>query len=223
MAVLLDMDGTLLDTVPFILACVHHAFEGRERRPSDADWIAGIGTPLRVQLVPWTEGAQDLEDILERYRTFQREHHDARTQAYAGAVQAVRTVRERGHPVAVVTGKLAASARRSLVHVGMSEWVDEVVGADSCSRHKPDAEPVLLALRLLDRGPREAVFVGDSPLDIEAGRAAGVATAAALWGATSRDALLAAAPDHLLESVTAIPALVRELSRRRSHLIQGSP
>jgi pyrophosphatase PpaX len=223
MAVLLDLDGTLLDTVPFILECVRHAFEGRPRCPSDADWIAGIGTPLRVQLSPWTEGADDLERILERYRVYQREHHDSATRAYPGAAQAVQAIREAGHPVAVVTGKLAGSARRSLVHVGMSEWVDEVVGADSCPRHKPDPEPVLLALRLLDREPREAVFVGDSPLDVAAGRAAGVATAAALWGATSREALLAAAPDHLLETVTAIPALVRELSRRGGPVSQGSP
>jgi pyrophosphatase PpaX len=214
MAVLLDMDGTILDTVSFILACVRHAFGGRERSPSDADWIAGIGTPLRVQLSPWIEGAEDMERVLDRYRTYQRDHHDAMTRPYPGAVQAVRTIRERGHPVAVVTGKLAAPARRSLVHVGMSELVDVVVGADSCARHKPDPEPVLLALRLLDRAPQQAVFVGDSPLDVTAGKAAGVLTVAALWGACTREALLAAAPDHLLEDVSALPELVHALARR---------
>jgi pyrophosphatase PpaX len=218
MAVLLDLDGTLLDTVPFILACVRHAFEGRLRCPSDADWIAGIGTPLRAQLAPWTEGAEDLERILDRYRIYQRAHHDERTRAYPGAVQAVRTVRERGHPVAVVTGKLAAPARRSLLHVGMSDYVDVVVGADSCERHKPDPEPVLLALRRLDRTPQEGVFVGDSPLDVAAGKAAGVITVAALWGASSRQALVAGSPDHVLEDVSAIPQLVGELARRASRL-----
>ena len=212
LAVLLDLDGTLIDTIPFILASVRHAFGERERAPSEAEWIAGIGTPLRVQLAPYAEGPDDLEAIVARYRAYQREHHDAMTRAYAGAVEAVAQVKRAGHRVAIVTGKLVEPASRSLRHVGLAPYVDAVVGADSCPGHKPDPEPVLLALERVGRGPAEALFLGDSPHDVGAANAAGVASAAALWGACSREALLAAAPRHVLGDIGELPSLVERLA-----------
>ena len=211
-AVLLDLDGTLVDTVPLILDSVRHAFEGRARCPTDAEWIAGIGTPLRVQLMAFTDGPEDLESVVARYRSYQREHHDRMTRAYAGAVEAVRAVKARRHPVAIVTGKLAEVATWTLRHVGLSPYVDTLVGSDSCPRHKPDPEPVLLALHRLGREPREAVFLGDSPVDVQAGNAAGVTSVGALWGACTREALLAASPAHLLEDVASLPELIARLS-----------
>jgi pyrophosphatase PpaX len=127
-------------------------------------------------------------------------------------VEAVRTVKERGHPVAVVTGKLGEPAARTLGFVGLAPYVDALVGSDSCPRHKPDPQPVLLALERLGRGPGEALFLGDSPVDVQAGNAAGVTSVAALWGACTREALLAASPRHLLESVAGLPRLVASLS-----------
>ena len=212
MAVLLDLDGTLVDTLPLILDGVRYAFQGRSRCPTDAEWIAGIGTPLRVQLVPFTDGPADLEAVVERYRAYQREHHDRMTRAYSGAVDAVRAVRERGHPVAVVTGKYREPAERTLRYVGLAPYVDALIGADSCPRHKPDPQPVLLALSRLGRAPDEALFLGDAPVDVLAGNAAGVTSVAALWGAATREALLAAGPAHLLDAVAELPALVARLS-----------
>lgn len=214
LAVLLDLDGTLVDTVPFILRSVAHAFEHRARRPTEAEWIAGIGQPLRVQLAPYTDGPADLEALLARYRAYQLEHHDRMTRAFPGAVEAVRALHAAGHPLAVVTGKLADTAGRALALVGLAPLVTAVVAADSCPRHKPDPEPVLLALSRLGRAPAEALFLGDSPVDVEAGNAAGVATVAALWGAASREALVAARPAHLLADVRELPALVARVARR---------
>ena len=212
MAVLLDLDGTLVDTVPFILASVRHAFAGRARCPSDAEWIEGIGTPLRVQLAAFTDGPDDLEAVVARYRAYQREHHDRATRAYPGAVEAVRAVHARGHPVAVVTGKLVEPATRTLAHVGLAPFVRVVVGADSCARHKPDPEPVLAALARIGAPAAEALFVGDSPHDVAAANAAGVVSVAATWGACSRQVLLAAGPRHLLDEIGGLPRLVERLA-----------
>jgi len=211
LAILLDLDGTLVDTIALILRSVRHAFEGRAWAPTDAQWVAGIGQPLRVQLGAFADGAGDVEVLVERYRAFQREHHDGMTRAYPGAVEAVRRLKGLGHPVAVVTGKLSEPASRALSLVGLAEFVDVLVGADSCPRHKPDPAPVLLALQRLGREPAEALFLGDSPIDLEASRAAGVRAVAALWGACSREALLEAGPQHLLDDVRDLPALVERL------------
>ncbi|HET9598656.1 MAG TPA: HAD hydrolase-like protein [Anaeromyxobacteraceae bacterium] len=211
LAILLDLDGTLVDTVPFILASVRHAFDGRPG-PTDAEWIAGIGQPLRVQLARHARSPDDLDALVARYRAHQRLHHDRLTQPFPGAVEAVRALAGAGHAVAVVTGKLAEPAARTLAHVGLAPLVDALVGADSCPRHKPDPEPVLLALSRLGAGPGDAVFAGDSPVDVAAGRSAGVVTAGATWGAPDRAALLAAAPSHLLDAPADLVALAARLA-----------
>jgi pyrophosphatase PpaX len=211
LAILLDLDGTLVDTVPFILASVRHAFEGRPG-PSAAEWIAGIGQPLRVQLARHAAGPDDLDALVDRYRAHQRAHHDRLTRAFPGTVEAVRALAAAGHAIAVVTGKLAEPAARTLAHVGLAPAVDVLVGADSCPRHKPDPEPVLLALSRLGAAPGDGVFVGDAPVDVAAGRSAGVVTAAAAWGAPDREALLGAAPAHVLAAPADLLALAARLA-----------
>jgi pyrophosphatase PpaX len=211
-AVLLDLDGTIVDTVPFILESVRHAFSGRTRCPTDAEWIAGIGSPLRVQLRSFAEDAADVEALVARYREHQIAHHARMTRAYPGAVEAVRALRARGHPIAIVTGKMAEGASRALRHVGLDGDVDVVVGADACPEHKPHPRPVLLALSRIGRSPAEALFLGDSTVDVEAGNAAGVVSVAATWGACGREALAAVRPARFLDDIAALPALVAELA-----------
>lgn len=211
-AVLFDLDGTLVDTIQFILGSVRHTFEGYGGRcPTDAEWIAGIGTPLRAQLAEFALRPDDVEPLLERYRAHQRLHFDRLTRAYDGAVEVVRGLKERGHPLGVVTAKLQEPAERAVKLIGLGDCVDVVVSADSCPRAKPHPDPVLLALSRLGRGPDEAVFIGDSPHDIAAGNAAGAVSAAALWGACSREVLAAARPAHLLERIGEVPGLVARL------------
>jgi pyrophosphatase PpaX len=215
-ALLFDLDGTLIDSVELILASARHAFEGyRGRRPTDADWIAGIGKPLRVQLEELAERPEDVEPLFLRYRQFFRENHDAMTRPFPGAVDVVASLRSLGHPVGIVTAKWVEPAWRSLRHTGLAPHVEAVVGADSLAEHKPDPAPVHLALSQLGRAPEEALLLGDSPHDLAAGNAAGVATAAALWGAGPREALSAAGPRHLLSDIRELPRLVREIEQGR--------
>ena len=217
LAILFDLDGTLVDTVPFILEAVHHAFEGAPRRPTDAEWIAGIGTPLRSQLADFADGPEDVERLFARYRAFWLAHHDEKTRAFPGAVEVVRALAEAGHPIGVVTAKIESGALRSLGHTGLLPFVGPtaIIGADSCPNSKPHPEPVLLALSRLDRRPDEALLLGDSPHDLAAARAAGAVAVGATWGACPREALAATA-HHLLDDVRALPALVEDLERRRA-------
>lgn len=215
-ALLFDLDGTLVDSVELILASARHAFEGyRGRRPTDADWIAGIGKPLRVQLEELAERPEDVEPLFHRYRQFFRANHDAMTRPFPGAVEVVASLRAAGHPVGVVTAKWVEPAWRSLRHAGLAPHVEAVVGADSLAEHKPDPAPVRLALSQLGRAPEEALLLGDSPHDVAAGNAAGVATAAALWGAGPREVLSAAGPRHVLSDIRELPGLVREIEAGR--------
>jgi pyrophosphatase PpaX len=208
-AVLFDLDGTLVDTIELLLSSMRHAFaEHSGPSPTTAEWVAGIGTPLATQLRVFAADEADLQRLTERYRSFQRAHHDRLTRCYDGVLDTVRQLSERGHPLAVVTSKANDIANRSIAHVGLASYFPIVVGVESTSRHKPDPEPVRFALGQLGVPASAAVFVGDSPHDIAAGNAAGVVTIAALWGAFSRTALERAAPDHMLDHIEGLPALL---------------
>jgi pyrophosphatase PpaX len=101
---------------------------------------------------------------------------------------------------------------RSLEHVGLQGAFDAIVTFEETVRHKPLPDPVLLALDRLALPASGAVFVGDSPHDMHAGRAAGVRTAAAQWGPFSRAQLAIAAPDFWMKTMTELPAVVASLT-----------
>ena len=193
-AVLFDLDGTLIDSVPLIVASMQHAFAGRERAPSVKEWVALIGTPLEAMIRRWGEDEADVALLRERYKEHQWANHDAMVRAFPGVPEALDALAARGVRMAVVTSKLETSARRSLEFLGLSRHFEAVIGLESTVRHKPDPEPVRHALVRLGAAPGEAAFVGDSPHDVVAGNAAGVATVAALWGPFTRDELAVAHP-----------------------------
>jgi pyrophosphatase PpaX len=212
-AILFDLDGTLLDTLELLLGSMRHAFAEREGlAPTTEEWIAGIGTPLRTQLRPFAESDEDVERVVERYRGYQLAHHDRLLKSYADVHATLELLHARGHPLGVVTSKMNDIMHRGLDHVGIAHLISVAIGCDSCSKHKPDPEPVLVALRELGYEPHEAVYVGDSPHDMYAGRAAGVITIAALWGLFTRQQLEEAQPDYWIERITDLPPLIQRLA-----------
>lgn len=214
-AVLFDLDGTLIDSVGLLLACVHHAFaDFSGRRPTSEEWIAGIGTPLAQQIAAYASDPVTVAALTSRYRAFQREQHDAQTTVFPGTLETLATLADRGHPMGIVTSKSDEMMRRGIEHTGIARFMSVTVGADACTRHKPDPFPVRLALDRLGYRPDEAVFVGDSPHDVNAGNAAGVVTIAALWGPFTRQQLAVSAPTHFLDQIGALPPLVERIQSR---------
>ncbi len=208
-ALLFDLDGTLIDSIQLIVEAVEFAFAGRPGKgPTRAEWMAGIGTPLVTQLGAFATDAEDLRRLTAVYREYQHRHHDRLTRCYTGVADVLGALRERGHPMAIVTSKADAIARRSLDHVGLLPLMDVLIGADSCARHKPDPEPVRLALERLDYRAHEAIFIGDSPFDIASGKAAGVRTVAVTWGAFTRAQLEPLGADHVIDSVGELSGVV---------------
>lgn len=213
--VLFDLDGTLVDTIELLVSSMRFAFAEHDGpRPTDREWITGIGTPLVTQFRAWARDDAEVEGFVARYRVWQAAHHDRLTHAYPGARETLVALRDRGHPIAVVTSKISAGAHRTLAQGGLRDLVDVIVGADDTARHKPDPEPVLVALARVDRPADRAVFVGDSPHDIRAGNAAGVATGAALWGPFPRSELTDAAPSHFVARIEDVCSLVETLDPR---------
>lgn len=210
-AILFDLDGTLVDSIQLIVESMRHAFRGRDRSPSDAEWTARIGTPLRACFGGWAEDPDDMERLVAGYREYQVANHDRLVRAYDGVVETLAALSASGHRMALVTSKGEELANRALAHTGLDRFIESVVGLESSNRHKPDPEPVEVALRRLGASSHRAVFVGDSPYDILAGNAAGVHTVAALWGPFGRADLEPARPGHLIEHITELPPLLGRL------------
>jgi pyrophosphatase PpaX len=212
-AVLFDLDGTLIDSIQLIILAAQHAFASRTGpAPSNAEFIAGIGRPLTAQFGPFALDEADMQNLTTRYREYQLVHHDRLTTLFDGMMDTVVELHGRGHPLGVVTSKMYGIARRSIAHVGLESYMSVVIACDHTTRHKPDPEPVQLALDRLGIAPERAVFIGDSPYDIQAGNAACVTTIAATWGACSRESLAAANPSYVLERPQEISSLISRLS-----------
>lgn len=208
-ALLFDLDGTLVDSIELIVQAAVHAFDGREGpRPTREEWVALIGTPLAPMLRRWAHDDDDVRFLWDRYRAYQVEHHDRLVSAYPGAVELIRRLHARGHPMAIVSSKIEAGIRRSLDYVGITDCFGALIGIEATEKHKPEPEPVLLALERLGATASDAWFIGDSPHDVYAGHAAGVKTIGVLTGPYDRATMEAARPTHLVAFLTAIEPLL---------------
>ena len=206
---LFDLDGTLIDSVELILRSYRHTMRThRGMVPPDELWLKGVGTPIRVQLREWSQDPAEIEAMATTYGVYNLEHHDALVRPYDGIVSAVQGLKDDGKRLGLVTSKVRSGAIRGLKRAGLEPSFDVIVGADDVQHPKPHPEPVLAALHQLRSQPGEAVFIGDSRHDLECGRAAGVKTAAALWGPFDRAHLTDLEPDYWLERPEDIRALL---------------
>jgi pyrophosphatase PpaX len=202
-AVLFDFDGTLVDTTEMIHQSMRHATSsvlGRDDLSREA-LLANVGRPLPRQME--LLDAEKAELLLEAYRSHHEQHHDALIGEFPGVEESLSRLQAAGMKVAIVTSK-----RRPAVEMALDNFptlrnvVDRFVTMEDTTEHKPHPEPLLRGLELLGGVPKErAAYVGDSPFDVEAAKAAGLTSVAVSWGAFSEDRLREAEPDHLVPDI----------------------
>jgi len=198
-AALFDFDGTLVDTTDLIYQSMRHAAgEVLGREVSREVLMANVGQPLPRQMELLS--AEHAEALLDSYRLHNEENHDALIKEFPGVEESLARLHAAGVRVAVVTSKRRFSVDMALkTFPGLGKVVDQWVTMEDTTEHKPRPEPLLKGLELLGNVPRkQAAYVGDSPFDVAAAKAAGVRSVAVSWGAFSEDALRAAEPDHLV-------------------------
>jgi pyrophosphatase PpaX len=179
--VLFDLDGTLVDSAAVILGSFHHATETvLRRRFPDEEILARVGgTNLAHQMA--LLDPDHVDELVQVYR----EHNDPQYSELAcfdGVLDVLARLKREGRRLGIVSAKRRPTVERVFRSAGMGECFDVVVGSDDTERHKPDPEPVLKALELLEADPTDAAYVGDSPFDAAAARAADVFAVAVGWG-----------------------------------------
>ena len=217
--VLFDLDGTLADTIPLLLASMRAAYGAIGGPvPGEREWLRGMGTPLRAQFNKFENHDQDrVEALIAVYRDFQVANLAAYVKEYDGIRELLAALQTAGHPIAVVTGKGDWMARITLEQVDLLSPFDVIIGADATTRHKPDPEPLLLGAERLGVAAAGALYVGDAPNDILAARAAGMVDVWAEWGPFPHDELAPFSPSYRVASPLGLLDVIAELDAAAAH------
>lgn len=210
-ALLFDLDGTLIDSGQDLIAAVQHGFQALGSPAPAADAIVThIGKPLVdfPQLLGYDFTDEQCQNFAQGYRSYYSQHCADRTTIYPDVPEVLTALRLAGIKTAVVTTKSQAQAEVVLSALRLRDYFDYVHGWLKGRRHKPDPEPVRLALGALGADASCALMVGDSEQDILAAQAAGVDACACLYGYRGEAELLSFRPSYALRQFREIVEIV---------------
>ena len=200
--IILDFDGTLADTKPVILGTFHRTFDAmRLPQHSDEEIAATIGLPL-VKAFPLLEpmGDEMAAECTEKYREiFEDVKEETGVRMFPNVASTLRLLHDRGCILTIATSRGYKSAADFIKTFGLDDIVTFIIAAEDVRHAKPDAEPVVKTLRHFNLGPEDAVVVGDTHFDILMGRNAGCMTIGVSYGNGSRQSLLEAGADAVVD------------------------
>ena len=204
--VLFDLDGTVVDSGGIILASMRHATRtvlGRDI-PDEALMAAVGGPGLEHQMRAF--GPEHVEELIRVYREHNEPLHDE-LRSFLGMDDVLVALKEQGRKLGIVSAKRTRTVELAFARVAIGHLFDVVVGGDEHEKQKPEPDLLLLALERLRATPQEAAYVGDSPFDMQAARAAGMHGIGVTWGGIhAREALADA--DEVVDTPEALLAVL---------------
>jgi pyrophosphatase PpaX len=198
--VLFDLDGTVVDSGSIILASMRHATrEVLGEEYADEELMQAVGGPgLEAQMAVFAP--DQVDELVRVYRAHNEPLHDE-LEACAGMESVLVRLHEEGRRLGVVTAKRRSTVELAFERVPLAHLFETIVGGDETERHKPDPEPLLLAAKRMGANPAETAYVGDSPFDVMAAKAAGMHAIAVTWGRIhDRARLEQAGPDAIVDT-----------------------
>jgi pyrophosphatase PpaX len=179
--VLFDFDGTVVDSGAIILASMQHATQTVLRREySERELMASVGGPgLEAQMKALAP--DQVEELVRVYRAHNEPLHDT-LESCRGIEAALEQLRHEGRSLGLVTAKRRTSVELAFARLPISHFFDVVVAGDDTRKHKPDPAPLLLGLERMGVTADQAAYVGDSPYDMQAAKAADLYAVGVTWG-----------------------------------------
>jgi phosphoglycolate phosphatase len=185
-----DLDETLIKSKKIVTKLLNETLEEFGYEPFKEEEIkASVGMPLEA-LLSLRAGKDDVERMRKRYVERYLDEGVKVTKPYDGVMELLGELRDDSTRIAIITTKSEEEAERVVEHLGLSKYVDVVVGHNERWNPKPEPDSILKACSTLSVSPDRAVMVGDTDVDIKAGRLAGTfATVGVLWGVGNKNDL----------------------------------
>ncbi len=212
-AILLDLDGTLVDSAGDLADAVNAMLAGCSLAPlgdDDVRAMIGDGAAMLVRRAFEARQGAPPPDAMASFRAAYEQRCLVRTTPYPGMDALVRDLAAAGRQLAVVTNKPTEFATRILEGLDLARSMSAIIGPELARERKPSPWHVRAVLDALGARPEDAVMVGDGTTDIASGLAAGVATIGVLWGYRPVDELVAAGADATTATVDDLRALLLE-------------
>lgn len=179
--VIFDFDGTMADTNDVVVNSWQHTYKTYLGHEVPREVIMeSFGEPLEITMKKVFPN-EDQEEVIECYRSYQRDVFTEVIDLFPGIYELIVALKKGGFKIGIVTSRIKATTRGAVEKFGLADYIDNIVSCEDTTSHKPNPEPVLLALKNLGAKTEEAVMVGDSIFDILCAKNAGVKTALVGW------------------------------------------
>lgn len=202
--VLFDFDGTIMDTNNVILMSWQHTFRTLENREEDEKKLAAtFGEPLERTLERFFPNVP-VEESIEVYRGYQRKNFSDLITLFPGMKELVMKVKACGYKTGLVTSRLKRTAMEGLEKFDLTKYFDVIITPEDTDKHKPDPEPVNIALERLGSKPENTVMLGDTIFDIQCSHNAGVDAVLVSWSLAlegkTKEELGEDAPEYIINT-----------------------
>ncbi len=216
--ILIDVDGTLVDSVPDLAFCVDEMMKalGREvcGEARVRDWVGnGVERLVRRALTGTLKGEPDEADFERAYPIFLElyaENTSKRSCLYPGVREGLDWLKAKNYRLGCVTNKAARFTEPLLKDLGVHDDFSVVISGDTLTKKKPDPAPLLHAAELLGCEPADALMIGDSVSDVAAARAAGFQIVCMSYGYNHGVDIRESAPDAVIDTLTEIIPLLEQ-------------
>jgi len=209
--ILFDFDGTIMDTGPSIRKAAKQSLE--KYRPdleiTDEMLNAFIGPSLYESFGKYVND-DELEDIVNDYRKINRSLHDEYVRPFPYAIEVLKDLNEEGYVCAIVSSKGREMIELGLSLYDMQQYFDEIVALEDVEFTKPNPEGINIALERLARGRDQAIYVGDTESDMEAGSRAGLFTIAVAFDKTANEDILKRKSNRVVHDLRDIKEILKE-------------
>lgn len=214
--ILIDVDGTLVDSVPDLAYCVDEMMRRLGREPHGEakvrDWVGnGVERLVRRALVGKLDGEPADDEFARAYPLFLELYADntaERSCLYPGVREGIDYMKSRGYPLGCVTNKAAQFTIPLLRHLGLHDEFGIIVSGDTLAVKKPDPGPLLHAAQHFGVAPAEALMLGDSKSDVTAARAAGFQIVCMSYGYNHGEDIRDYRPDAVIDSMTELDGML---------------
>jgi phosphoglycolate phosphatase len=214
--ILIDVDGTLVDSVPDLAYCVDEMMR-RLGRPVHGEarvrnWVGnGVERLVRRALVGQLEGEPSEEDFERAYPLFLELYADntsKRSRLYPGVRAGIQALKAAGYRLGCVTNKAARFTEPLLKDLGVRDAFEIVISGDTLPKKKPDPAPLLHAAEFFGVEPARALMIGDSVSDVKAARAAGFRIVCMSYGYNHGEDIRDCGPDAVIDEMTELLPLI---------------